>query len=75
MKVIFEFDTCSENFDNSELERVKNADKMAHTLFEITNQLRSWYKYDDRESIPTDEIYDKIWDIINSEINIDNLYS
>lgn len=75
MKVIFEFDTDKENFDHCELERVKNADKMAHVLYEITNQIRSWYKYDDRESIPVDEIHEKIWDIINSEINLDNLYA
>jgi len=74
MKVIFEFDTCSEDFDRSELERVKNADKMAYTLSKITDQLRSWYKYDERGSIPIDEVHEKIWNIIEEEINLEELW-
>lgn len=75
MKVIFEFDTDSENFNNCELEQVKQADKMARTLSEITDQLRSWYKYDTRGSIPIDEIHEKIWEIIKeNNINIDEIW-
>ncbi len=74
MKVTFEFDTLDENFIPSELERMKNVDKMASVLYDITNQLRSWDKYDERNSIPKDEICDKIWDIItDAGLNIDEL--
>ena len=65
MKITYEFDTCSENYDHHELITYQNAQKMLSTLSDITNQLRQWYKYDERGSIPVDEIYDKIWDIIN----------
>ena len=75
MKVIFEFDTDKENFDISEYERIKYADDMAKTLYEITEQLKSWYKYDKRGEIPIDEVYDKIFDIIQeNHINLDKLY-
>ena len=74
MKVTFEFDTLSENFVPSELERMKNVDKMVSALYEITNQLKHWEKYDDRDNIPKDEVYEKIWDIItDSGLHIDEL--
>lgn len=73
MKVTFQFDTESENFDNYELERHYQADNMAYCLNEITNQIRSWYKYDERENIPVDEIHTKIWDIIQQEVNMEKL--
>lgn len=41
MKVIYEFDTDKEDFDYSELERVKFADNMAKTLFYISEQLKN----------------------------------
>ena len=43
MKVIFEFDTESENFDRKELEIYHQSWNMAKCLYEILNQLRSWY--------------------------------
>lgn len=73
MKVTFEFDTESENFDGCELERHYQANNMALCLHEITNQMRSWYKYDERETIPVDEIHQKIWDIIQENVNMEKL--
>lgn len=73
MKVTFEFDTESENFDNCELERHYQADKMAYCLSGIIHQLRVWYKYDERENIPVDEIHQKIWDIIQENVNMEKL--
>ena len=51
MKVTFEFDTDSENFDRDEYNRVLLANDMAVCIEEIRNQLRSWYKYDSRGDI------------------------
>ena len=45
MKVIFEFDTESEDFNSIELERHKQADDMAKALGEILKKARSWDKY------------------------------
>ena len=73
MKVTFEFDTQSETFDQQELNRHYAADKMAFCLFDITNKLRSWYKYDTRGEIPIDEVYDQIFDIINQYVDIDDI--
>lgn len=73
MKVNFEFDTESENFDNCELERHYQANNMTLCLHEITNQIRSWYDYDERETIPVDEIHQKIWDIIQDHVNMERL--
>lgn len=40
------------------------APDMAIILQDISNQLRQWRKYDDREAIPIDEIDDKILGIL-----------
>lgn len=74
MKITFEFDTESEHFDRTELQRHYQADKLAYTLNDIINHIRNWYKYDSRGSIPADEIYDSIWDIIqDNNINMEDL--
>lgn len=64
MKVTFEFDTDSENFSYYELEQYFQSGRMLSALDSIKNQVRNWYKYDDRENIPVDEIQDKIYDCI-----------
>ena len=60
MKVIFEFDTDNENFSNYQLQAHYQAEDMVYCLSEILKQLREWYSYDSRGSIPTEEIDDKI---------------
>ena len=70
MKVIYEFDTNDENFDRTELLTYQNASKMRSCIYDITNKLREWYKYDTRGSIPISEVYDELWDII-SDNNVD----
>lgn len=73
MKIKIEFDTDSELFDQCELNRYLNANKMAHCLDQIANKLRSWYKYDNRGEIPIQEVYDEIWDIIQEEVSMEDL--
>ena len=76
MKVTFEFDTLSENFDHSELERIKQVDNLTSALYEITSLIREWYKYDSRNAIPVEEISEKVWDIINEKrISLEELWS
>lgn len=73
MKVKFEFDTQSEFFDKCELQRHMQADKMAYCLSKIADQIRNWYKWDERENIPVDEIHEKLWDIIQEEVSMEDL--
>jgi len=64
MKIIFEFDTDSENFDRCNLKRFQNIDKICSTLNEILNKVRGWDKYDDREQLSKEEVCETIWGII-----------
>ena len=73
MKIKFELDTNDENFDQFELNRLNHATDMALCLYEITNKLRAWYKYDARGSIPIEEIHDELWNIINEHINLEKI--
>lgn len=73
MKIKIEFDTESENFDNYELETYLHAREMLSCISEIKDKVRSWYKYDERTAIPTEEIWDSILDIINEHINLEKL--
>lgn len=73
MKVTFEFDTDAETFDRTQLECYYQAENMASCINEITNKLRSWEKYDERNEIPKDEIHTEIWEIINENINLEKL--
>ena len=73
MKVKFEFDTQSENFDYHEYEVFNSAEEMVTALYEISNKLRGWEKYDDREAIPASEIKETIMKIINEHVNLEKL--
>lgn len=73
MKVTFEFETNDENCDLHELARHYYANDMAVCLNAITNQLRNWEKYDERSTIPTDEVFDKIWDIIQDNVDMERI--
>ena len=73
MKVIFEFDTSSENFDIYELECHKQAENLAACLNEISNKVRGWYKYDNRELIPVEEIKEQIDKIILEHVSLEKL--
>ena len=64
MKITFEFDTLSENFEYPELYAVQDAQMLVHTISKILDLARHYEKYDDRESIPVDELVDKIRDTI-----------
>lgn len=76
MKITYTFDTDSEDFNYQELNRIQSADRLTSCIWDIEQQLRQWYKYDNRESIPVEEICDAIHEIIkDNEINTDRLWS
>lgn len=76
MKITFEFDTDSENFDPTELERVKQSDKMARVLWDMNNEIRGWYKYpSDKNVLNADTLNDRWCDLlIKHGINLDDLW-
>lgn len=74
MKIIYEFDTTSDDFDRFEKYRIDKSFDMAMALWDLDNKIRSWRKYDDRESIPVGEISQAFWDIMEEHlINLDDL--
>lgn len=75
MKITYEFDTNDENFYPDELKRIQKADDLCSCIWDIEEQLRKWYKHDERGAIPIDEIYETIFDIIEDNgIRIDELW-
>lgn len=64
MKITFEFDTLSENFEYAELYAVQDAQMLVHTISKILDLARYYEKYDNRSSIPAEEVVDKIRDTI-----------
>ena len=74
MKVIYEFDLDKENAtDNKELFLFQNANNMLMIISDIYDQLKEWYRHDSRGSIPTEEVHDRILQIMNENINIERL--
>jgi hypothetical protein len=73
MKVTFEFNTSDENFDCIELEQHYIANDMPMCINDIKEQVYEWYNRDKRSNIPTEEILDKILDIINDYVNMNKL--
>jgi len=56
-KITFEFNLPEED---SEFEACANARNLATILWDLDQWLRSEQKYNDRESIPVDELRDKL---------------
>ena len=73
MKITYEFNTDIEGYDLTELHCIQHAEDLAHCIYEIQNKIRSWYKYDDRNSIPVEEIQEEIYSIINDHVDMEKL--
>ena len=72
MKITYEFDTDKDSFERAEFETYKQSEQLRTALTEITDLVRHWVKYDERETIPAEEIHKKVWDIIQENyINLD----
>lgn len=64
MKVTYEFDTASEDYDYQEHEMYKQALNMAMALNKIFETWRSWVKYD---AYPMINEYTEYWDDLDEE--------
>lgn len=78
MKITYEFDTESEGWkeygEDMKRDQFEASFGMLMALDKILDKLRDWYKYDQREAIPTDEIRETLTDIINEHVpNIEKL--
>lgn len=73
MKITYEFNTDTEGCDLTELHCIQHAEDLAHCVYEIQNKIRGWYKYDERSSIPVEEIQEEIYSIINEHVDMEKL--
>lgn len=76
MKIKFEFDTDSENWqdDQYKLNRFNQSLDMALTLHDLNEQVFSWWDNDERDNIPSDEIRRKFIEILEKrKICLDEL--
>lgn len=73
MIITYEFDTDAENFDWCEYEQVKSASNMACALWDISQAVRDWYKYNP-DSLTPDTLHDKFYEILSdNDINIERI--
>lgn len=70
MKITYEFDDSTEAWkdDRYTVDRFNASFDMLMALSSIKDQIREWNKYDQRESIPTSEIFETINDIIYDRV-------
>ncbi|WP_304393104.1 hypothetical protein [uncultured Clostridium sp.] len=69
-KVKFEFDAIEEQND---IALCTNRYKLASMLSNISDYRRTLYKWEEREQIPTEEIVNKLDDLLSDWYYIDNL--
>lgn len=69
-KVKFEFDAIEEQND---IALCTNRYKLALMLSNISDYRRTLYKWEEREQIPTEEIVNKLDDLLSDWYYIDNL--
>lgn len=58
MKVTYEFDTQSENYDPHELWLLQSSHLMWLALCQMKSQFRDWAKYRENPNISTGEVYE-----------------
>lgn len=70
MKITYEFDTDSDSWkdDSYMQQRFEASFDMLMALSDIKDQIREWNKYDQREAIPTSEIFDTINELIFNKV-------
>lgn len=74
MEVIYKFDFKEDSDDLHELKLIEKRTAMYLALYDLSQKFREWYKYGEREAIPTEEIRDTFYDILaDNDINLDKL--
>lgn len=74
MKQIYEFDFQEGSDDSHEIYLIEKRHNMSSALWDLSQKFREWYKYGERPAIPTEEIKDTFYDILEeNDINLDKL--
>lgn len=73
MEVVYRFTFEEGSDDLRNLKLVEKRTEMYRALRDLREKIRSWYKWDERKAIPTEEIRDAFFDILSEhDINFDN---
>lgn len=74
MEVVYRFTFEEGSDDLHELKLIEKRTAMYLALWDLSQKFREWYKYGDREAIPTEEIRETFYDILSeNDLNLDNL--
>lgn len=74
MEVVYRFTFEEGSDDSQELKLIEKRTAMYLALWDLSQKFREWYKYGDREAIPTEEIRETFYDILSEhDLNLDNL--
>ena len=73
IKITYEFDTDSENFDLMKLRAFQQSEEIAYALSEVIKQARKWDKSDPWAEIPAGEVYDTITDIVARYVDMEKI--
>ena len=74
MEQIYKFDFQEGSDDTYEVYLIEKRRNMSLALWDLSQKFREWYKYGEREAIPTEEIRETFYDILDdNDINLDKL--
>ena len=74
MEQVYKFTFEEGSDDTCEVYLIEKRHNMSLVLWDLSQKFREWYKYGDREAIPTEEIRDTFYDILaDNDINLDKL--
>lgn len=74
MEQIYKFTFEEGSDDSHEVYLIEKRHNMSIALWDLSQKFREWYKYGDREAIPTEEIRETFYDILSdNDINLDKL--
>jgi len=74
-KIVYEFDTASEDFRLDELLRIQRADDMARALYLIDQKVHEWYRNKTDEPLNPDTLNDFIVGVLREcNIELEKIY-
>lgn len=71
MKITYEFNTNADDFEYAELHAVEDAQTLVHIASKVLDLARYYEKYDNRESIPVDELVDRLRDLVCDNVRME----
>lgn len=72
MEVVYRFTFEEGSDDQHELNLIQKSRNMYLALYDLSQKFREWYKYGEREAVPTEEIRETFYDILSeNDVNLD----